>query len=108
MLPSQETACGWFGEYEKAPGTVLQSWGIPDGSAEAGKRQTFCLDKSLQTCIMKVSKRDDKASSLKPAHSERGLVQAPQSTRRASHFGAARDERDDSSPLQDVMRCLSL
>lgn len=31
-LPSQETACGWFEEYEKAPGDVLQPWAIPEGA----------------------------------------------------------------------------
>lgn len=35
-LPSQETACGWFEEYEKAPGTVLQPWAIPETGEEAG------------------------------------------------------------------------
>lgn len=29
-LPSQETAYGWFEEYEKAPQAVLQPWAIPD------------------------------------------------------------------------------
>lgn len=35
-LPSQETACGWFEEYEKAPGAVLQPWAIPDAPEGAG------------------------------------------------------------------------
>ena len=35
-LPGQETACGWFEEYEKAPGTVLQPWAIPETGEEAG------------------------------------------------------------------------
>lgn len=29
-LPSHELAYGWFEEYEKAPGAVLQPWAIPD------------------------------------------------------------------------------
>lgn len=33
-LPSQETAYGWFEEYEKAPGAVLQPWAILDGPEE--------------------------------------------------------------------------
>ena len=35
-LPSQETAYGWFEEYEKAPGAVLQPWAIPDSPEDAG------------------------------------------------------------------------
>ena len=54
---------------------------------------------------MNKTKRDDKASVLKPALSERGSVQALSLCQEASHFGAARDERDGPSPLQDVMRC---
>ena len=55
---------------------------------------------------MEKSKSDDKASFVKPAASERGSVQALSPRRKVSHFGAARDERDGSSPLQDDMRCL--
>lgn len=54
---------------------------------------------------MECIKRDDKASFLKQALSERGSVQALSPRQKASHFGAARDERDGPSPLQDVMRC---
>ena len=54
---------------------------------------------------MKRHKRDDKASFVKPALSERGSVQALSPRQEARHFGAARDERDGPSPLQDVMRC---
>ena len=54
---------------------------------------------------MKKHKRDDKASFVKPAHSERGSVQALSPRRKASHFGAAREERDGSSPLWDDVRC---
>lgn len=35
-LPSQETACGWFEEYEKAPGAVLQPWAVPAPAGEDG------------------------------------------------------------------------
>lgn len=57
---------------------------------------------------MNRTKRDDKASVLKPAFSERGPVQALSLCQEASHFGAARDERDGPSPLQDDVRCLFL
>ena len=57
---------------------------------------------------MNKTNRDDKASVLKPALSERGSVQALSLCQEASHFGAARDERDGPSPLQDDVRCLFL
>ena len=37
-LPSQETVYGWFEEYEKAPGAVLQPWAVLDSPEEAGKK----------------------------------------------------------------------
>lgn len=35
-LPGYESAYGWFEEYEKAPGTVLQPWAVPEAAEEAG------------------------------------------------------------------------
>lgn len=35
-LPGYESAYGWFEEYEKAPGAVLQPWAIPEEAGEAG------------------------------------------------------------------------
>ena len=54
---------------------VFASARKPQGKT-GGKMGTLRLDKCPQTCIIEKSKRDDKASFVKPAHSEREAVQA--------------------------------